>query len=69
MFNYLFPIFAFGLVITGIVFLGLQQAAVLAEQLNQQNNKSETDSFTLEHATLTRGIVTDEPEPVVPNHL
>jgi len=56
-------------VITGIVFLGLQQAAVLAEQLNQQNNKSETDSFTLEHATLTRGIVTDEPEPVVPNHL
>jgi hypothetical protein len=33
MFNYLFPIFAFGLVITGIVFLGLQQAADLAKQL------------------------------------
>jgi len=27
MFNYLFPIFCFGLVITGIVFLGLMEAA------------------------------------------
>ena len=26
MFNYLFPIFCFGLVITGIVFLGLKEA-------------------------------------------
>ena len=26
MFNYLFPIFCFGLVITGIVFLGLNEA-------------------------------------------
>jgi len=31
-------------VITGIVFLGLQQASELAEQLNEQNNKSDTDS-------------------------
>jgi len=59
-FNYLFPIFAFGLVITGIVFLGLQQASALAEELNEQNNKSDIDSFTVEHATLTRGIVTDD---------
>lgn len=27
MFNYIFPIFCFGLVITGIVFLGLLEAA------------------------------------------
>ena len=27
MFNYLFPIFCFGLVISGIVFLGLMEAA------------------------------------------
>jgi len=33
MFNYLFPIFCFGLVITGIVFLGIRQAA---EQLKAE---------------------------------
>jgi len=27
MFNYIFPIFCFGVVITGIVFLGIMQAA------------------------------------------
>ena len=32
-FNYIFPIFAFGIVITGIVFLGLQQASDLAKTL------------------------------------
>jgi hypothetical protein len=37
MFNYLFPIFAFGLVITGVVFLGLQQASDLAKDLAVQN--------------------------------
>jgi hypothetical protein len=36
MFLYLFPIFCFGLVITGIVFLGLRQAADLARQTAQQ---------------------------------
>jgi len=44
-FNYLFPIFAFGLVITGIVFLGLQQAAAWSEQLDPQNNKDDIDSY------------------------
>ena len=39
MFNYLFPIFAFGLVITGIVLLGLQQASTWSEELDVQNNK------------------------------
>jgi hypothetical protein len=35
MFNYLFPIFCFGLVMTGIVFLGIIEAAkqVKAEEL------------------------------------
>ena len=33
MFNYIFPIFCFGLVITGIVFLGIRQAA---EQLKAE---------------------------------
>jgi hypothetical protein len=33
MFNYLFPIFAFGLVLTGIVFLGLKEASDLAKNL------------------------------------
>ena len=43
MFNYIFPIFAFGLVISGIVFLGLQQAADLAKALAEQRNQSERD--------------------------
>jgi hypothetical protein len=32
MFSYSFPIFCFGLVITGIVFLGLQQASDMAKE-------------------------------------
>lgn len=37
MFNYLFPIFCFGLVMTGIVFLGILEATkqVKAESLKQ----------------------------------
>ena len=44
MFIYLFPIFAFGLVITGVVFLGLQQASDLAKDLAAQSSKIETSS-------------------------
>ena len=36
MFNYLFPIFCFGLVITGIVFLGIIEAA---KQVKAESNK------------------------------
>ena len=43
MFNYIFPIFAFGLVITGIVFLGIQQAADLAKALAEQRSQAESD--------------------------
>jgi|GEM_PF-3364135 len=42
MFIYLFPIFAFGLVITGVVFLGLQQASDLAKDWAAQSSKIET---------------------------
>ena len=41
MFIYLFPIFAFGLVITGIVFLGLQQASDWAKDLAEQKNEAD----------------------------
>ena len=41
MFNYIFPIFAFGLVITGIVFLGLQQASDLARELAAQRSEAD----------------------------
>ncbi len=38
---YIIPIFCFGLVITGIVFLGIQQAADLAKTLAAQRNETE----------------------------
>lgn len=41
MFNHIFPIFAFGLVITGIVFLGLQQASDLAKNLAAERREAE----------------------------
>lgn len=44
MFIYLFPIFAFGLVITGIVFLGLQHASDLAKDLAAQSSKTGSSS-------------------------
>jgi hypothetical protein len=44
MFIYLFPIFVFGLVITGIVFLGLQEASDLAKDLSAQSSKVEPTS-------------------------
>ena len=44
MFNYIFPIFAFGLVMTGIVFLGLQQASDLAKNLAAERSEAENRS-------------------------
>jgi hypothetical protein len=40
-FNYIFPIFAFGLIITGVVFIGLQQASDLARELTAQRSEAE----------------------------
>jgi hypothetical protein len=48
MFIYLFPIFAFGLVITGVVFLGLQQASDWAKDLAAQSLKVKAISSNLE---------------------
>lgn len=47
-FNYIFPIFAFGLIITGIVFLGLQQAADWAKDLTLQKIEEEKRSQSSE---------------------
>jgi hypothetical protein len=44
MFDHVFPIFAFGLVITGIVFLGLQQAADLAKDLAARSSEAGENS-------------------------
>ena len=44
MFNYIFPIFAFGLVMSGIVFLGLQQASDLAKNLATERSEAESRS-------------------------
>ena len=46
MFNLLFPIFCFGLVISGIVFLGLQQASDLAKYLADQVGETKPASAT-----------------------
>lgn len=43
---YIIPIFCFGLVITGIVFLGVQQAADMANQLAAQSNETPPVSNT-----------------------
>jgi hypothetical protein len=40
-FNHVFPIFAFGLVMTGIVFLGLQRASDLAKSLAAERGEAE----------------------------
>jgi hypothetical protein len=39
--TYIIPLFCFGLVISGIVFLGIQQASDLAKQLAAQRNQLE----------------------------
>lgn len=40
--TYIIPIFCFGLVITGIVFLGVRQAADLAKQLAAESHERES---------------------------
>ena len=62
MFNYLFPIFCFGLVITGIVYLGILQAseqlkADLAERAIIQNPDQELDLTSSHNTQLSRSTV------------
>lgn len=42
MFNYLFPIFCFGLVISGIVFLGLLEAAKHVKAVSSDDDQRAT---------------------------
>lgn len=55
MFNYIFPIFCFGLVITGIVFLGIIEAAKHAKSLALVEKESKT------HVPPTNGIASSNP--------
>ncbi len=51
---YIIPIFCFGLVITGIVFIGIQQAADLAKKLSDERTDMETASRDSNLASLGR---------------
>lgn len=44
MFNYIFPIFCFGLVISGIVFLGLLEAAKHVKAVSSDEGNREAKS-------------------------
>ena len=63
MFIYLFPIFAFGLVITGVVFLGLQEASDLAKALSAKNRQVEPSSKSRE--VVPPGLNSTPPNPPV----
>ena len=52
--TYIIPIFCFGLVITGIVFLGIQQASDLAKQLAAQQKQLEPVSKNPQGVPLGR---------------
>ena len=55
MFNYLFPIFCFGLVISGIVFLGLIEAAKQAESHALEERSRQTTANTSKAAPSRNG--------------
>ncbi len=56
MFNLLFPIFCFGVVISGIVFLGLQQASDLAKYLAANESEIKPDSRSGEVVSQRRSL-------------
>ena len=61
---YIIPIFVFGLVITGIVFLGIQQASDLAKELAARRSEMEAGAENPEvvpprrNSTPVRPLVT-----------
>lgn len=61
MFIYIFPIFAFGLVITGIVFLGLQQASDWAKDLAAQRSQAELNLQNQKSAQPSDGGASEKP--------
>jgi hypothetical protein len=67
MFIYLFPIFCFGLVITGVVYLGILEASeqfktYLAERVRIQTLKHELDSTPSPDTKLTSSTVLNSRE-------
>jgi len=58
---YLIPIFCFGLVITGIVFLGVQQAADLAKDLARRQREMELSDRNTKGVTPARNTDSSEP--------
>ena len=59
---YIFPIFCFGLVITGIVLLGVRQASDLAKQLAAQGNQTEPASDRAQYVPAGRGTAPVKPQ-------
>ncbi|KAB2653265.1 MAG: hypothetical protein DVB33_03760 [Verrucomicrobia bacterium] len=57
--NYLFPIFAFGVVISGIVFLGLQQASDWAREIEEKNQEIERNK----QSRMVKILETDTHQP------
>ena len=62
---YIFPIFCFGLVITGIVMIGVQQASDLAKQLAAQNTEAEQTSNSQGLTSASQSSFPDKPLPIV----
>ena len=64
MFNYVFPIFCFGLVITGIVYLGILQAA---EQLNAESTQKSEGQTPDHELEITSSRRSNHPRSAVRN--
>ena len=64
MFNYVFPIFCFGLVITGIVYLGILQAAGQLNADSAKKSEGQTPDHELENASSRRS---NQPRSAVRN--
>ena len=62
---YIFPIFCFGLVITGIVMIGVQQASDLAKQLAAQSTEAEQSSNSPELTPASQSSLPDKLLPIV----
>lgn len=59
--TYIIPIFCFGLVITGIVFLGVRQAADLAKQLAAESHERASVSNRPQVVSSGRGVASIQP--------
>ena len=57
----LFPIFAFGLVVTGVVFLGIQHANDQAKALIEQRSRAESDPGNPSAPAPSSGVAPGKP--------